>query len=178
MGANILDRHRNGSINDSKIEYVQEVDDSLLLKPNDLLFNRTNSHDLVAKVAVYKGEISDKTTFASYLVRLRTNHLADPYFLNYYLNSKDFIELARRMAIPSVQQANLNPSRYGRIEIPVPPIEEQNSIVKYLDVEIRKINDVQVVLQKQIKVLTDYRKSLIHECVTGKKRVYFGQETK
>ncbi|MEY3789100.1 MAG: hypothetical protein RLZ75_3308 [Pseudomonadota bacterium] len=162
----------NRKINDSKIEFVQEVDENLLVKNDDLLFNRTNSHDQVGKVGIYNGILGENVTYASYLVRLRPNHLCSPHFLNYYLNNSAFLSFARRMAIPSVQQANLNPNRYGRLEIAVPPIEEQHDIVKFLDIEINNLEKLKEVLQNQIKTLIQYRQSLIHECVTGKKRVY------
>jgi type I restriction enzyme S subunit len=53
---------------------------------------------------------------------LRTNHRADPYFLNYLVNSSGFLSFARKLAIPSVQQSNLNSTRYCRMLIPRPPI--------------------------------------------------------
>lgn len=162
----------NRAINDSKIEFVETVDDKLLVKSGDLLFNRTNSHDQVAKVGIYKGHLGDKVTHASYLVRLRPNHLCIPQYLNYYLNNSAFLSFSRRMAIPSVQQANLNPNRYGRLEIAVPPIEEQFDIVDFLDNELNKLTKLERLLNNQITKLTQYRQSLIHECVTGKKRIY------
>jgi len=168
----------NGKVNNSKIEFVQEVDDKLLVKKDDLLFNRTNSHDQVGKVGIYDGILGKNVTYASYLVRLRPNYLCSPHFLNYYLNNLSFLSFARRMAIPSVQQANLNPNRYGRIEVAVPPINEQYDIVKFLDIEINNLENLKENLSEQIKTLTQYRQSLIHECVTGKKRVYFADMSK
>ena len=113
--------------------FVDQVDPSLLLESGDLLFNRTNSLALVGKVALVRDSMA--ATFASYLVRLRTNHLADSAYLNYLLNTRPALEQARSMALPSIGQANLNPSRYTSIRVPLPPVQIQRSIVSELDLE-------------------------------------------
>ena len=155
----------------TNLDFVTEVSEELLVEQGDLLYNRTNSPDLVGKAAVFRGKKSDAITFASYLVRLRMNHRADPYFLNYLINSNRFLAFARKLAIPSVQQSNLNSTRYCRIFVPLPPLNEQRDIRKYLDDKTAELGAVVDVLNKQIETLTAYRKSLIHECVTGQRRI-------
>ena len=98
-----------GEIAFTKIEFVSDVAPDLILEKDDLLFNRTNSLDQVAKVGIFRGDRSDNITYASYLVRLRANHKNQSNYLNYLVNAGIFLGLARKMAIPSVQQANLNP---------------------------------------------------------------------
>jgi type I restriction enzyme S subunit len=160
-----------GEIVFTKIEFVDEVEEGLVLETNDLLFNRTNSLDQVAKVGIFRGDKADNVTYASYLVRLRANHKNHPEFLNHLLNTDVFLGLARKMAIPSVQQANLNPTRYCRLEVPVPPLAEQIQIAGFLDERCEQIKSIEQRLTAQITTLTAYRKSLIHECVTGKRRI-------
>jgi type I restriction enzyme S subunit len=162
---------QDGNVDLSEIEYVDEIENGLLLESGDLLYNRTNSPDQVAKAAVFRGSRDDRITFASYLVRLRVSHRADPFFLNYVVNSTGFLAFARKLAIPSVQQSNLNPTRYCRILIPLPPIDEQRAIVTHLDQKMAELNEVVFRIEKQIKTLLAYRKSLIYECVTGQRRV-------
>jgi type I restriction enzyme, S subunit len=162
---------QNGEIELADLEFVDNVSDDLLLEKGDLLYNRTNSPDQVAKAAVFRGSKQDHITFASYLVRLRVNHSADPFFLNYLLNSTGFLTFARKLAIPSVQQSNLNSTRYCRIFIPLPPPPEQREIVAYLDEKGAELRDVVSGIKKQIETLVAYRMSLIHECVTGQRRV-------
>ena len=99
------------------------------------------------------------------------NYRADPYFLNYLINSNCFLTFARKLAIPSVQQSNLNSTRYCRIFVPLPPLGEQRDIRKYLDDKTAELGAVVAALNKQIETLTAYRKSLIHECVTGQRRI-------
>lgn len=137
----------------------------------DLLYNRTNSPDQVGKAAIFRGKKTDKITFASYLVRLRTNHRANPHFLNHVLNCRGFLSYARKLAIPSVQQSNLSSTRYGRMLIPLPPIAEQVAIHQFLDSKMGEMQKVFSLITCQIETLLAYRKSLIHECVTGQMRV-------
>jgi type I restriction enzyme S subunit len=162
---------QRGEIEYRDLDFVDEVSDDLLLETSDLLYNRTNSPDQVGKAAIVRRRRTDEITFASYLVRLRTNHRADPYFLNYLVNSSGFLSFARKLAIPSVQQSNLNSTRYCRMLILRPPIEEQRAIAAYLDTRLAQLGHVVEGIESQIATLTAYRKSLIHECVTGQRRI-------
>ena len=161
----------NGEIAFTKIEFVPDVSPDLILERDDLVFNRTNSLDQVAKVGIFRGDRADGVTFASYLVRLRANHKNHPNYLNHLVNTDVFLGLARKMAIPSVQQANLNPTRYCRLEIPVPPLPEQIEIASFLDKRCEQIREIEHCLKDQVGTLTEYRRALIYECVTGKRRV-------
>ena len=160
-----------GEIVFSKIEFVDDVAAELILETNDLLYNRTNSPDQVGKAAIYRGTKKDGVTFASYLVRLRPNHRVLPNFLAHVLNCRGFLEFARKLAIPSVQQSNLNSTRYGQLHAPLPPLSEQQEIVEWLDNKREAIARVASTIEKQIEILVGYRKSLIHECVTGQHRI-------
>ncbi|NOS77794.1 MAG: hypothetical protein HOP35_07590 [Nitrospira sp.] len=160
-----------GEIVFSKMEFVDEVADELLLEHNDLLYNRTNSPDQVGKAALFLGSKDDAVTFASYLVRLRVNHRIIPEFLNYVVNCGGFLAFARRLAIPSVQQSNLNSTRYGRMLVPLPPVTEQRMICEQLATKVGELKQIVVTIESQIATLIAYRKSLIHECVTGQRRI-------
>jgi type I restriction enzyme S subunit len=162
---------QDGELVFTKMEGVDEVIDDLILEHNDLLYTRTNSPDQVGKAALFRGSKADGITFASYLVRLRVSHRVLPGFLNYVVNSRSFLAFARKLAIPSVQQSNLNSTRYGQMLIPLPPIPEQVAIVQYLDRKLTDLARVAATIDKQIDTLLAYRKSLIHECVTGQRRV-------
>ena len=162
---------QDGEIIFSNLDFVDDVDEELLLDTGDLLYNRTNSPDQVGKAAVFRKSRADAVTFASYLVRLRVNHRANQYFLNYVFNSDGFLGFARRLAIPSVQQSNLNSTRYGQMFIPLPPITEQDAICAHLDEQLAELQRIVSGIESQIETLTAYRKSLIHECVTGQRRI-------
>jgi len=146
---------------------VTSVGPELLLRDKDLLFNRTNSAELVAKVGLFRS--TDRpVTFASYLVRMRSRQENYPEFLNLLLNDTGFLASARREAIPSLHQSNLNPTRYGRLRIPLPPSREQIAIVDYV---LEHTSDLDTAIDKancEIKLLNEYRTRLIADVVTGK----------
>jgi len=57
-------------------------------------------------------------------------------------------------------------------KLPLPEKQEQISLVNYLNDFCQRLDKTKEAISQQIKTLTQYRQSLIHECVTGKKRVY------
>ncbi len=146
---------------------VDSVDPHLLLSPGDLLFNRTNSAELVAKVALFDGH-ETPVTFASYLVRMRPTKENEPQFLNLVLNDASILSVARREAIPSLHQSNLNPKRYGRLRIALPPKVEQEAILQYLQEETQKIDTAISATRREIDLLEEFRTRLIADVVTGK----------
>ena len=73
----------------------------------DILFNRTNSRELVGKTAIF--DLDGDYTFAGYLVRLITNNkICNPYFLAAFMNLPPIKQKIRLMARGSVGQANIN----------------------------------------------------------------------
>jgi type I restriction enzyme S subunit len=146
--------------------YVDEVDPCLMLVPGDLLFNRTNSRELVGKVGIVR-QLEKPTTFASYLVRLRANDRVMPEYLNCVLNSPPVLGIARSLALPSIGQANLNPSRYSAIKIPLPPMGEQTEIITVLDKQRLQLRSLEDVVGRQIALLHERRRALITSTVTG-----------
>ena len=159
---------RHGEIILDDLRYVDAVPKELLLDTNDLLFNRTNSLEQIAKVGIFRGSIEDQISFASYLVRLRANEKAVPQYLNYLLNAPPCIAFARGLALPSINQANLNPSRFGSMEVPLPPVEDQSKIVEFLDDQCGRLNQLSKKVSFHIEKLQEYRQTLISAAVTGK----------
>lgn len=115
----------------------------LYLKTDDLLFNRTNSYELVGKAGVFKGE-SDKLTFASYLIRVQFSELISVDFINYYINSI----LCRKTQIePDIiqqnGQANFNGTKLKNIIVPLPSLAEQKRIVEKLEKVMKFCNGLE-----------------------------------
>jgi restriction endonuclease S subunit len=103
------------------------------LKPNDVLFNRTNSFELVGKTGIF--ELDGDYCFASYLVRLKLDQrVVLPRFLNYLMNSVAFQTSIKRKASKSINQANINATILSDERICFPTsINEQQTIVALLD---------------------------------------------
>ena len=158
---------QDGEIDYSKIGYVDEVDGALLLQPGDLVFNRTNSLDQIAKVALFRGETDYPVSFASYFVRFRCSPAVLPEFLNWLLNSAYPLAWGRAQALPATGQANLNPSRYGYLPISMPSISEQEGIVQYISNWASRIDAVRAETRQTIELLEQRRSALISAAVTG-----------
>jgi type I restriction enzyme S subunit len=158
---------QNGRVEVDDLKYVDQVDEDLLLRTDDLLYNRTNSLDLIGKVGRFV-EGDGPTTFASYLVRLRTSDNCDPAFMAYLLNTDEVLGNARSRAFVAIGQCNLNPTRYGEIVVAVPPPSEQRSIADVLDARISEIASLAAEAHKTVGLLRERRSALISAAVTGK----------
>jgi len=147
---------------------MDDVPAALLLDQDDLLFNRTNSRDLVGKVGLFRGSREEHVSFASYLVRLTANRRAWPAYLNLLLNCRLVLAQARSMALLSVNQANLNPSRYGEIRVPLPDLDEQVYIVRWVHDRVTSLRHAAERVRRAIDLLQELRAALISAAVTGK----------
>ncbi|NLW82254.1 MAG: restriction endonuclease subunit S, partial [Desulfovibrionales bacterium] len=156
-----------GKISLEDLRFLNEVDDSLLLEEGDVVFNRTNSLDLVGKSAIFHNTGDIAVSFASYLVRFRFNKRYTPQYANYLMGLNQLLELARTLALRSIGQANLNPNRYAQIEFPVPPTSEQHEISAYIEQASETSTQTSLELLKSIELLTEYRSALITAAVTG-----------
>jgi len=157
----------SGKIDYTDLKYIDAVDRSLLLQEGDLLYNRTNSLDQIGKVGLFHGDVEGRFSFASYLVRLRTVSDSLPEFFAYLLNTENILGLARASAFVAIGQCNLNPSRYGRITVAIPPPKEQLEIVRYLDKATAKIDSLISDASSTIDILQERRAALITAAVTG-----------
>ncbi len=102
------------------------------VREGDLLFNRTNSAELVGKIGIFK--LPGVYLFASYLVRVSTNRdQLLPEFLNYFLNSPKGQAAVRAFATPGVSQANISAGNLKKVLVPVPSLSEQEAAVARLN---------------------------------------------
>jgi type I restriction enzyme, S subunit len=157
----------DGNIDYSHVGYVDTIDPMLLLKPGDLVFNRTNSLDQIGKVAIFRGNNEYPVSFASYLVRLRCRASVIPEFLNFLLNSTYVLAWGRSEAFPAIGQANLNPNRYGYLPIVLPPVSEQRRIVDYIATETLRLDQLYSATKRTIGLLKERRAALIGAAVIG-----------
>lgn len=68
-------------------------------------------------------------------------------------------------------QPNINYVQIGGNYVPIPPVKEQEAIVEHIEQRIQRIREVRQSLNLRIGTLSAYRQSLIHECVTGQRRI-------
>ena len=140
--------------------------ESFRVRPGDLLFNRTNSIDLVGRIAIVEDD--RPAVFASYLVRLTVDERrCEPKFLNYFMNWPETQREIKKLASRAVGQANINASKLRTVQFWLPSLTEQREIVAILDAIDRKID----LHRKKRAVLEELFKALLHKLMTGEIRV-------
>ncbi len=138
----------------------------LFLEPGDVLFNRTNSAELVGKTAVYRG-IPTPCSFASYLIRLRLEGAMSEW-LSYYLNSPFGRSQINAVVSQQVGQANVNGTKLRAFRFPLPPLAEQRRIVAKIEELFSELDTGEESLRKARRQLGVYRQSLLKQAFEGK----------
>lgn len=115
---------------------------SLFLLDGDLLFNRTNSAELVGKVSVYLGTPSP-CSFASYLIRVRFSEFFLSHVAAYYIGSEKGRTWVTSVVSQQVGQANINGTKLQRLAVPLPPFREQRTIVDGVELRLSMAADLE-----------------------------------
>ncbi|WP_137226042.1 restriction endonuclease subunit S [Shewanella sp. MEBiC00475] len=101
----------------------EKDEEKYLVQNGDILFNRTNSKELVGKTAVYRE--NKLMAYAGYLVRARCNELGHPDYISSFMNSKYGKQTLQSMCKSIVGMANINAKEFQSINIAKPPIKLQ-----------------------------------------------------
>ncbi|MBL5922754.1 restriction endonuclease subunit S [Lelliottia amnigena] len=144
------------------IKLTKVEEEKYLVCKGDLLFNRTNSKELVGKTAVYDNDVP--MAFAGYLIRVRANSLGNNYFISGYLNSSHGKKTLTNMCKSIVGMANINAQELQDIKIVIPPIELQNNYEKIVKASRKRIAK----LQKSERYLDRIFNSLSQKAFLGK----------
>ena len=114
---------------------------------------------------------SEKQLLVSYAcLTVKANELIKGRFLFYYFKSNAFLEEVSQY-VKSNTQGNIGKESLIRAKIVVPKLKEQTQIISYLDSKCSEIDAIIADKKRQRGILTEYKKSLIYEYVTGKKEV-------
>jgi type I restriction enzyme S subunit len=157
---------QNGEIDWSNLMYTDDKDDieKYLLKKGDVLFNRTNSPELVGKTSIYRGEYP--AIYAGYLIKLDYGKDIIGEYLNYIMNSTKAKHYCYTVKTDGVSQSNINAKKIGAFEIPVPTIEEQQEIVNILDRLLAKYNKIKN-LEQQLEKIELLKKAILAKAFRG-----------
>lgn len=143
----------DGGLDLSDLKYIDIPDNEIekcVVRKGDILFNRTNSIDLIGKTAVFN--LLDDMVIAGYIIRIRLNNQILPDVFSQYMNLEAMKKVLRGMAKGAVNQANINAQELQSIKVYIPNMELQKQYVEFKE-EIDKSRLRELLAIKQIKLL-------------------------
>lgn len=156
----------------STLKFDGNMPEDLLLKNGDIVFVRSNgSKDLVGR-SVLIDNVDYPLTYSGFCIRMRNirQDIIQNKFLLYRFWSNEFRQSLNQDSRGS-NINNLNQELLSKFAVAFPVIDEQKKIVKYLDAKCFEIDSAISKQTSIIEKLTEYKKSLIYEAVTGKMEV-------
>lgn len=163
-------REKDLLITDSESQISEEDYQSIISngfpKKGDLLMCCIGAS--IGRCIIYKYD--EKYAFQRSVIFIRCNKLIKPELLRYNLLSNNSL-LQELFLINQSAQAGLYQGQVKEIKVIVPPISKQKQIIDYLDEKTTQIDSLIALKQSKIESLKEYKKSIIYEYVTGKKRV-------
>lgn len=163
---------RMGNIQQGEIDWsnlVYTSDDKEIeryyLQPGDVLFNRTNSPQLVGKTAIYRGQLP--AIFAGYLIRIKCSDNMLPEYLTYCLNSPAGRKYCRAVKSDGVSQSNINAKKLAAFQLRCPTISVQREVVERVEMGLRKL----ALVAEQAKTANDnigmLHRQLVNQALSG-----------
>ena len=150
----------DGHLDLSDLKYIDIPENEIekcIVRKGDVLFNRTNSIELVGKTCVF--DLEEDMVIAGYIIRVRLNEKVLPIVLSSYMNSTVLKEQLRSMAKGAVNQANINAQELQSIKIYLPPLDLQNEFVTFVEQTDKLKFEVKEALEK-LEIL---KKSLMQQ---------------
>lgn len=152
----------------ARVEIASKDVEQYQVHVGDILFNRTNSFDLVGKSSIVEEVTFEPIVFASYLVRLKVDIAkAVPAYVNYVLNAPGSEKRLKDMATPGVSQFNINPTALRKhFQISLPTLSEQKAIVAVLGCWDRGIRQLADLVATKLR----FKQGLMQQLLTGNRR--------
>ena len=161
----------NETIDFTRVKYIKETDLSIIarykLERGDILFSHINSDSHLGKTAIFNSE-SRSLIHGINLLLLRPSKLVVADFINYqfkYLRSGGvFVDIAQR----AVNQSSINQQKLRKVEIKLPPVNEQKKIVSKIDELFSDLDTSIENLNSARAQLNVYRQSLLKCAFEGR----------
>ena len=164
---------RMGNMQNGKIDWTDLVysdnDEEIKqysLKKGDVLFNRTNSPELVGKTSII--ETDEKAIFAGYLIRI--NHLkeiTDGRYLTYFLNSMIAKKYGNFVKTDGVNQSNINGQKLINYPFVFCSLEEQKEVANILEQKLTACDQIAAELAKQLKQAELLKQAVLKAAFSG-----------
>jgi type I restriction enzyme, S subunit len=136
--------------------------DRYLVRTGDVLFNRTNSADLVGKTGIFRE--TKPVAYAGYLIRLRVNNENDPEFLSTFLNTGYSKRMLRGMCKSIIGMANINATEIQAMRIPQPPLPLQREFAR----RVQAVEKLKTTQRASLAELDALFATLQHRAFRGK----------
>jgi type I restriction enzyme S subunit len=144
----------------------QEEIEKYRLHVGDVLFNRTNTIDLVGKTSIYLSQ--REAIFAGYLIRIRTKKEAlSSEYLNYFMNTSVVKKRNKLVLSVAVGQANINGQKLKAYPVPLPLLPEQRAIATALS----DVDALLGALDRLIAKKRDLKQAAMQQLLTGQTRL-------
>ncbi|APF19710.1 restriction modification system DNA specificity domain-containing protein [Caldithrix abyssi DSM 13497] len=141
-----------------------------LVMPGDIVYNKMRAWQGAIGLSQYRGIVSP-----AYVVQ-KPKYQESGRFFHYLFRTPLFIKEAERWSYGITSDMwSLRPEHFKLIYSPLPPLPEQQAIVRFLDWAERRIRKAIRLRQRRIKLLQEYKQALIHQAVTGQIDVRTGQ---
>ncbi len=149
-----------GEIDWSSLKYTDDPEEiaKYELNPPAVLFNRTNSRELVGKTSIYRG--TKPAIFAGYLIHVQHSLGLDPEYLNIVLNSQHARDWCWSVKSDGIGQANISASKLSTFPFPLAPYAEQRRIVARVRELMKQCDDLKVALERRDTVVNKLGDSL------------------
>lgn len=135
--------------------------DDIIIRPTDLQNDKKSLRTGISK---------EHGIITSAYLAMKAIKPVNPNYFHYLLHIYDIMKVFYNMG-NGVRQG-LNFSNFSKLMVFEPPIKEQNDIISYLQEKSSEIDKIISDKNKQLEILAEYKKSLIFECVTGKKETH------
>lgn len=146
-----------------KREFIKEKQS--FIEKNDILFNNTNSTELVGKTALVTQNYN--YAFSNHLTKIKLKNQYNSKLVVFYfvllLKNKYFEKICHQW----IGQSGINIDKLKKIQIPLPPLKEQEQIASHLDELSSHVKNLKQNYQAQIKDLQELKKSLLDKAFKG-----------
>lgn len=160
---------QDGEIDLSRLKYLPQEHHEfpdLFLGDGELLFNRTNSPELVGKTAVYRSQVTP-CSYASYLISVKLSPSCLPELVAAYINSVHGRHWIKSVVTQQVGQANVNGTKLAALAVPLPPEDEQREIVEQLLDQLGSATEQAAEIERSLKQSAAQRKNILKAAFAG-----------
>lgn len=164
---------RMGNIQKSRFDwqdlvYTDDADEiaKYSLRHDDVLFNRTNSPELVGKAAIYKSE--QPALFAGYLIRInQIGTIAKAQFVNLFLASHVAKQHGSKVKTDGVNQSNINGEKLANYPFPYCHASEQDAVVAVLEDKLSNLEQLESTITTSLQQAEALRQSILKKAFSG-----------